>query len=137
MEKSPLVELLEAIDKLDVEAAMALCAPDCTFMTADGRHAEGHPEVSRLLNEFLSVLRSTSHEITTEWHQGDTWIAEVLASYELRDRLRLEQLRRAFFVRTGADGIRGVRCYGANERQLIDRDDTEPMRMGGRLILPL
>jgi hypothetical protein len=137
VEQSPLVELLAAIDKLDVEAAMALCAPYCSFMTADGRHAEGHPEVSHLLNEFLSVLRSTFHEITAQWHEGDTWIAEVLASYELRDRLRLEQLRRAFFVRTGADGIQDVRCYGANERQLMDRDDTEPIRVGGRLILPL
>jgi ketosteroid isomerase-like protein len=137
VEKSPLVELLTAIDKLDVEAAMALCAPDCTFITADGRHAAGHPEVSRLLNEFLSVLRSTSHEVTAQWHQGDMWIAEVLANYELRDRLRLEQLRRAFFVRTGAGGILDVRAYGANERQLIERDGTEPMRMGGRLILPL
>jgi SnoaL-like domain len=137
VERSPLVELLTAIDKLDVEAAMALCAPDCTFMTVDGRHAEGRPAVTRLLTDFLSVLRSTSHQITAHWQQDDVWIAEVSASYELRDRLRLEQLRRAFFVTTGAGGIRHVRVYGANERQLVDRGDTEPMRMGGRMILPL
>ena len=137
MERSPLVELLAAIDKLDGEAAMALCAPDCTFMTVDGRHAEGHPAVTSLLNDFLSALRSTSHQITAQWHQGDTWIAETLASYELRDRLRIEQLRRAFFVRAGPEGIRDVRAYGANERQLTDRSDNDPMRLGGRLILPL
>jgi ketosteroid isomerase-like protein len=137
VEQSPLAELLAAIDKLDVEAAMALCAADCTFVTADGRHAEGHPAVTRLLDDFLSVLRSTSHEITAMWHQGDMWIAETLSSYELRDRSRLEQLRRAFFVRAGSDGILAVRVYGANERRLTERSDDEPMRIGGRLILPL
>jgi hypothetical protein len=137
MEQSPLVELLAAIDKLDVEAAMALCAPECAFTTADGRHAEGRDAVTSLLNDFLSVLRSTSHQITDLWHPDDVWIAETLASYELRDRLRIERLRRAFFVRAGDDGIRDVRAYGANERQLTDRSDTEPLRIGGRPILPL
>jgi SnoaL-like domain len=137
VEQSPLVELLGAIDKLDVEAAMALCAPDCTFMTVDGRHAEGRPAVTRLLTDFLSVLRSTRHEITAQWHQDEMWFAEALASYELRDWLRLERLRRAFFVRAGADGIREVRVYGANERQLSDRSHHEPIRIGGRPILPL
>jgi hypothetical protein len=137
MEQSPLVELLAAIDQLDVEAAMALCGPDCTFMTVDGRHAEGHAAVTSLLNDFLSGLRSTSHEITALWHQDDVWIAETLASYELRDRLRIERLRRAFFVRAGDDGIRDVRAYGANERRLTDRSNSEPLRIGGRPILPL
>jgi hypothetical protein len=138
VERSPLVELLGAIDRLDGDAVVALCAPDCNFMTVDGRQATGLPAVARLLNDFLGVLRSTSHEITAQWHEDDVWIAEVLATYELRDWLRLEHLPRAFVVRTGADGIRDVRVYGANERQLGDRfSDHEPMRIGGRLILPL
>jgi SnoaL-like domain len=136
VERSPLVELLEAIDRLDVEAAISLCAPDCVFMTVDGRHAEGRPAVARLLSDFLGILRSTSHEITAQWHQDDVWIAEALANYELRDWLRVEHLPRAMFVRTGADGIRDVRVYGANERQLDDRI-SEPTRVGGRRILPL
>lgn len=136
MERSPLVELLEAVDRLDVEAVIALCAPDCRFMTVDGRHAEGRPAVAQLMSDFLAVLRSTTHEITSQWHQDDVWIAETLASYEMRDWLRLEHLPRAFIVRTGADGIGDVRVYGANERQLGDRG-SDPIRVGGRRILPL
>ncbi len=136
MERSPLVELLEAVDRLDVDAVVALCAPDCSFLTVDGRHAEGRPAVAQLMRDFLAALRSTSHEITAQWHQDDVWIAEALASYELRDWLRLEHLPRALVVRTGADGLRDVRVYGANERQLGDRP-SEPMRVGGRRILPL
>jgi hypothetical protein len=136
VERSPLVELLEAIDRLDVQAVVSLCAPDCTLMTVDGQRAEGRPAVTRLLSDFLGSLRSTSHEVTAQWHQDDVWIAEALASYELRDWLRVEHLPRAMFVRTGADGIRDVRVYGANERQLGDRV-SEPVRVGGRRILPL
>jgi hypothetical protein len=137
VEQSPLLELLAAIDRLDNGAITALCAPDCTFMTADGRQAAGHPALARLLGDFLAGLRSTSHEIVAQWHQDDVWIAEVLASYELRDWLRLEHLPRVFIVESGSDGIRAVRVYGANERQLTDRPDHEPMRVGGRMILPL
>jgi SnoaL-like domain len=138
VEQSPLADLLSAIDKLDVDAVLALCAPDCSLMTADGRHAEGKHEVSRLMGDFLSTLRSTSHQITVQWHQEDEWIAEVLASYELQDWLRLEHLRRAFFVRTGPAGIRDIRVYGANEPRLADHlSEQQPMRVGGRLVLPL
>jgi hypothetical protein len=136
VQQTPLVELLEAIDKLDIEAVIALCSTDCSFTTVDGRHADGRPAVRRLMGEFLALLRSTSHEITAQWHLDDVWIAEVLASYEMRDWLRLEHLPRAFVVRTGAEGIRDVRVYGARERQLGDRM-IEPMRVGGRRILPL
>jgi SnoaL-like domain len=135
VERSPLVEFLQAVDTLDSEAVLALCAPDCTLTFVDGRHAEDRPALTRLLTDFLASLRSTSHEITAQWHQDDVWIAEVAASYELRDYLRLERLRRVFIIRTGPDGIRDVRAYGANERQLGDRQ--EPIRIGGRLILPL
>ncbi len=138
MKESPLSDLLEAIDRRDVPAAMALCALDCSFATVDGRRAEGRVEVQRLLTEFLSVLRSATHEIISQWHQEDAWFAEVLASYELQDWTRIERRPRAFLLRTGADGIRDVRVYGANERPLTDHSARyEPARLGGRLILPL
>jgi hypothetical protein len=136
VERSPLVELLGAIDKLEVEAVVALCTPDCRFMTVDGRHASGRPAVGRLVSDFFALLRSTSHQITDQWHLDDAWIAEVLANYEMRDWLRLEHLPRVFVVRAADDGIRDVRVYGANERQLDERMD-EPIRVGGRRILPL
>lgn len=138
MDQSPLVELLAAIDKLDVESVVALCAPDCRFTTADGRQADGRAETGQLLSEFLAQLRSTSHEITSHWHVEDAWIAEVLASYELQDWLKIEGLRRAFVVRAGPEGIHDLRVYGANERPLSDhRSADDTVRIGGRVVLPL
>jgi hypothetical protein len=138
VEESPLVQLLAAIDKLDVDAVMVLCAPDCRLSTVDGRHAEGHDDVRQLFGGFLSTLRSTSHRITAQWHQDEAWIAETLADYELQDWLRIEGRPSVFIVRTGADGISDVRVYGANERLLTDHPNRErPVRIGGRVVLPL
>jgi hypothetical protein len=135
---SPLVELLQAVDQLDTDAVMARCAADCRFFTVDGRRAHGRESVRQLLHEFLAQLRWTTHEVTAEWHQDDVWFGEVLASYELRDWLRLEALPRAFVVRAGADGIHDIRVYGANERPISDHQSTDDqVRVGGRLMLPL
>ena len=93
---SPLVALLAALGRRDADAVVALCSPDCCLATADGRRAEGHPEVRGLLARFLSDLRAATYEVTAQWHQENVWFAEVLASYELRNWLRLERLPRAF-----------------------------------------
>jgi hypothetical protein len=138
VKESPLVQILAAIDKLDADAVMALCAPECRLSTVDGRQAAGQADVRQLLGEFLSTLRSTSHRITAQWHQDDAWIAETLADYELQDWLRIEGRRSVFIVRAGEDGISDVRAYGANERPLSDHHDgDEPIRIGGRRVLPL
>jgi hypothetical protein len=138
LEASPLGPLLAAVDKLDVDAAIALCTADCRFFTVDGRHAEGRDQVRRLLAEFLSELRSTAHQVTGEWHQDDVWFAEVLADYELKDWLRIQALPRAFLIRTGPDGICELRVYGARERRLTDHPTgEESFRIGGRLVPPL
>ena len=138
MEQSPLVDFLAAIDKLDIDQAMALCASDCRLMTVDGRHAEGRQATRDLLDEFLGQVRSTTHRITAQWHEDDVWFAEVLADYELKDWLKVEGLPRAFVIRTGGEGICDLRVYGANERKLIDHQSgEEPFRIGGRLVLPL
>ena len=132
------MDLLAAIDKLDIDGMMALCSPDCRLMAVDGRQAEGRQATRQLLVEFLDQIRATSHQITAQWHQGDVWFAEVLATYELKDWLKVEGLPRAFVIRTGADGICDIRVYGANERELTDhRSGEEPFRIGGRLVLPL
>lgn len=137
VDESPLRSLLAAMDKLDVEATMALCGSECRFLAVDGRHAEGHEAVRQLVSDFLSQLRSTTHEITSQWHQDDVWIAEVTASYELMNWLRMEGLPRAIIIRVAADGIRDIRAYGAGERQLIEHTEEEPTRVGGRTFLPL
>ena len=61
MSASPLEQLLGAIDRRDVDAAMALSAPDVRLLTVDGRRAEGREAVRKLMTDFLSVLRSLSH----------------------------------------------------------------------------
>jgi hypothetical protein len=138
VEESPLAALLTAVDRLDGDAVMALCADNCSMTTTDGRHAEGRQAMRQLLKDFFSQLRSTRHEVTSQWHEDGTWIAEVLATYELRDWLLIEKLPRAFFIQVTADGITAFRAYGANEHPLSDYPTGEEVsRVGGRPFLPL
>jgi SnoaL-like domain len=138
MAKSPIERLVAAFDALDVEGVMALVAPDAEMRTADGRRAEGRQAVRDLVGSFIADLRSTSHRITAEWHQDDVWIAEIDASYELRDWLRLSSLPRAFILEQGPDGIRKLRVYGEHERPLTEhRTGEEGMVIGDRWIPPL
>ncbi len=126
------------MDELDLDAVMALLAPDARLLTADGRRGDGAAAVRELFSSFLGELRSTTHTITAEWHEGEVWIAEVEASYELRDYLQLKDLPRAFVVRMGQAGIADVRVYGAHEQPLTEhRTGEEGMWVGTRWIPPL
>ena len=120
MAGSPIVELLAAVDKLDVEAATALFARDASLLMADGQRADGIEAVRELLTAFLAGLRSTTHRITAQWHEGNAWIAEVEATYELQDWLQTTPLPRALVLRQGPEGIADLRVYGAHERALAD-----------------
>ncbi len=139
MADSPITQLLRAVDKLDSQAMVALLASDATVLVADGRRAHGIEPARSLLTEFLAGLRATSHRITDEWHQDNVWIAEVDASYELKDWTQMSGLPRAFIVRQGEDGaIADLRVYGAHERSLLDhRTGEEGMWIGERWIPPL
>lgn len=138
MSESPVERLFGALDRLDVRAAMDLMAPDCKLLTVDGRRAEGTIAVRALLTDFLATLHSTTHRITGQWHQDDVWIAEVEASYELMDRLRITALPRAFVVRHGPDGVTDLRVYGAHEQPLAEHPTSdEELRIDGRWIPPL
>jgi hypothetical protein len=135
---SPVEQLLAAVDRLDIDGVMALLAPDARISTADGRRAIGAGPVRELLTSFTAQVRSTAHHITAQWHQDDTWIAEIDASYEMRDYLRLESLPRAIVVRTDTTGILDIRVYGAHEHALTEeRDGEEGLWVGGRWIPPL
>jgi SnoaL-like domain len=138
MSASPVEQLLGAVDRRDVDAVMALSAPDVRLLTVDGRRAHGKDAVRELLTTFLGGLRSSSHRITAQWHVDDVWIAEIDASYELQDWLRLNDLPRVFVVRMGPDGIADLRAYGAHEHPLADhRTGEEGMWVGSRWIPPL
>lgn len=138
MTPSPVEQLLAAVDRLDIDGVMALLAPDARISMADGRGATGSEPVRKLLMSFTEQVRSTAHHITAQWHQDETWIAEVDASYELRDFLRLQSLPRAVVVRADTTGIVDIRVYGAHEHALTDeRDGEEGLWVGGRWIPPL
>jgi hypothetical protein len=136
--EKPIEQLLRAIDALDVEAVLALAAPDVRLLTVDGRRSAGTKGMRELLTDFLTSLRSSTHRITTQWHVDDVSIAEVDATYELRDLTRLGVLPRAFIVRAGPQGLSDVRVYGAHERPLGDLSSREhELRLGGHWIPPL
>lgn len=122
---------------LDVEAAIALMAPNCQMLAVDGRRAEGTAAVRELLADFLAAILQTTHRISEQWHQDDVWIAEVEATYELKDRVRIKRPR-AFVLRDGPDGLVELHVYGAHERPLADdRTSEQGIRIDGRWIPPL
>jgi SnoaL-like domain len=138
MSESPVERLLAALDRLDVDGAMALLAPGGELATADGRRAGGRDAVRGLLTDFLGQLHETSHRITDQWHQGNVWIAEVEATYELRDGVQTGLLPRVFILREGEQGIGDLRVYGAHERPLSDQvGRDEGLWIGGRWLPPL
>lgn len=138
MPDQPIEQLLRAVDELDVEGVIALAAPDVRLLTVDGRRSTGTTGMRELLTDFLTSLRSSTHRITAQWHEDDVWIAEVDATYELRDLTRLGVLPRAFIVRAGPEGLSDVRVYGAHERPLGELSSREhEMRLGGHWIPPL
>ena len=120
MNESPIERLLAAIDSLDVEAVMALLAPEARLLATDGRRAEGTHQVRELVTASFAELRSTTHE-----HVDDAWIAEIDARYELRDFLRVGALPRAVVLRDGPAGIADLRFYGAHEHPVSEHDTGE------------
>ena len=138
MSDSPIAQLLEAMDRRDIEAVMALAAPDIRFLAVDGRRAEGASAVRKLFTEFLGSLRRVEYRITAQWHVDGVWIAEVDVTYELQDYLELRALPRAFVARMSPEGIADLRAYGAHEHPLTEhRTGEEGMWIGRQWIPPL
>jgi uncharacterized protein (TIGR02246 family) len=138
VDDSPITRLLAAFGQLDADAVAALLTQDGRLLTAHGRRAEGRDAVHDLLTAFLANLRSASYRITDQWRDGNVWIAEIEATYVLRDGLEMGPLARLMVLRDRADGIVDVRVYGANEADLADhRTGEEGMWIGERWIPPL
>lgn len=145
MTGSPIQRLLDAVDALDLDAAIALAAPQARLMTVDGRQAHGREAVLKLLADFLAGVRSVQHRITSLWHEDDVWLAEVEGMYELQDGFQTGWLPRMFVLREGPEGILDLRVYGAHEQPLqhsepdVERTvaDERGIRIGERWIPPL
>lgn len=116
---SPIRAALRAFDALDLDAAVSMFAPGATLMTAFGEEVVGGDAVREQLRTFLGELRSTRHEVTSEWNpEPEVWVAEVAATYELTDFSRRGPYRRAVVLRQGDHGIEQLRIYGAHELPL-------------------
>ncbi len=124
MSDSPIGAVLGAIDALDLEGALRLFAPDGSFMTAFGAEANGFEHVRDELSGFFGGLRGCTHTVETEWHPEPTvWIAEVVATYALKDYSQRGPYKRALVLRQAEDGIASLRIYGAHEEPLSESGD--------------
>lgn len=121
MPETPLLAVLRALDALDLDAAVALFAPDGCLETLYGQRAEGRDQVRRFLGGFFAGLRATHRELTSQWNPEEgVWLGELSASYELSDRSRRGPYRRAIILRSGAEGITELCLYGAHELPLSE-----------------
>jgi SnoaL-like domain len=111
--------VLRALDALDLEAAVALFAPDGSLMTVFGETASGRDRVREVLGVFLQELRGSRHELTSEWNpEQGIWVAEMSATYELTDYSRRGPYARVIVLRAGDGGIDRLDIYGAHEQSL-------------------
>ena len=124
MSDSPVTEFLGRIDALDLDGLVALFAPEASVAMLFGEEARGSDAVRLALGRFLAELRATRHEITASWNpEPGVWIAEMTATYELRDLRQLGPFRRAVVLRSSEAGIEDLRIYGGHEL---------PLAAGGR-----
>jgi limonene-1,2-epoxide hydrolase len=134
---TPMQAILNALDALDLEAAVEMFAPDATLTTLFGDEtAQGHDRIRAVLGEFLQGLHTTNHALVSEWNpEAGVWIAEMSATYELSDYSRRGPFRRAIILRVGDGGITDMRIYGAHERPLSEsgRPYEEVRAAGGWL----
>jgi hypothetical protein len=119
MGDSPIVAFLRAIDALDYDSLIEQFAPNAAVAMLFGADASGREQVGVAFRAFLGELRAATHEVDVAWNpEPGVWIAELTATYELRDLRRLGPYRRAIVLRAGEPGIEQLRIYGAHERPL-------------------
>jgi ketosteroid isomerase-like protein len=132
---SPISAVLDALDALDIDAMAAQFSPQVRLLRTDGRAASGIEAVRDALSEFVSELRATTHSTTAEWHPEDgVWIAELDATYELRDGERHGPYRRAVVLRANDQGITDLRFYGSHELPLTAHRPYQEVRAGTHLL---
>jgi hypothetical protein len=125
MSESPIQAFLRAVDALDLEAVVPLFGPQAQLTMPFAEEAQGEAGLRAEFDKFLSGLRATEHDLTSEWNPNpDTWIAEFSATYELTDFSRRGPYKRAIFVRTADGVIQEMSLYGANELPLAEDGRT-------------
>lgn len=121
-------ELLKALDALDLDAATSLFSSDAELVTTYGQHGRGADQVRSLLGELLGELRATKHTVTSEWNpEPGVSLAEMTATYELKDFSERGPYRRAAILRSANGRIEQLAIYGTHELPLpeAERSYTE------------
>ncbi len=125
MSDSPLRQALEAIDRLDLEAAVAMFSQDVQLMTVFGGEGNGIDQARSVLAALLEELRGTHHGFTSEWNpEPGVWIAEGTATYELKDFSQRGPFRRLIVVHERNGLITELRIYGSHELPLTESTST-------------
>jgi hypothetical protein len=123
MSDSLIQGLLSAIDALDLEAATSMFSADADLMTLYGRQGKGTEQVRAVLGELIGELRSAHHEISSEWNpEPGVFIAELTATYELKDFSERGPYRRAIVMRAAGQQITQLGMYGAHELPLPEAE---------------
>jgi hypothetical protein len=139
MAQSPISAVLDALHALDVEAFTSLFGAGGRLLLTDGTVAEGSDQVRAAISRFIADLTATVYEITSEWRPDDgVWIAELQATYELKEHGRRGPYPRAIVIRGGPDGIDELRIYGRHELPLTESPIRyQEVSAGGRWLATL
>src|SRR5580658_9036657 len=115
MSDSPLRRVLDAIDRLDLEAAVAMFSDDVQLMTVFGGEGTGIEQARSVLAALLGELRATHHDFSAEWNpEPGVWIAEGTATYELKDFSQRGPFQRLIVVHESGGLINQLRIYGSH-----------------------
>ena len=120
MADSPISAVLRAMEALDVDACISLFTPDGRLLSTDGNVAEGPEAVRAVLSDLFADLRAATYRVTAQWHPDeDVWIAEVDATYDLKEHGLRGPYPRAMVLRGGRE-IAELRVYGRHELPLTE-----------------
>lgn len=120
MADSPISAVLRAMEALDVDACISLFERDGRLLSTDGDVAEGLDAVRAVLRKLFGDLRAATYRVTAQWHpEEDVWIAEVDATYDLKEHGLRGPYPRAIVLRGGRE-IAELRVYGRHELPLTE-----------------
>jgi hypothetical protein len=107
---------MRSVDALDIDGATSAFAPNAEVLTVYGREGKGLDQARAVLTELFEELRGVDHQVTSEWNpEPGVWIAEVTATYVLKDFSRRGPYLRVIVLRVGDAGIEQLRIYGSRE----------------------
>jgi limonene-1,2-epoxide hydrolase len=74
---------MQAIERKDVEAAVAMTTPDVSYENMPIQPIVGHTDLAHTLDGFLGVADGVEWQVLAQWEVGDTVINERLDRFEI------------------------------------------------------